>query len=343
MPKRLTIMFMLLLISLAACTSTDATPPGGDILAPLPTSNEADAPVAAQDLLTLTELIGEDPNLVFFANGLNNVGLTDDLQSGGPFTVFAPANVAFSEAGLIVSQMDPALLGDIMDNHLVDGTFSEADLMSAGSVVTRAGEPLAIGQVDDAVKVAYAPLTAEARPASNGMLYVIDTLLLPPESGPEKSMWGVLQADGRFTQFIAAIAGTKWMGTLRFGEAADAVLAPTDEAFANMPANVANFLKNDPQAMEFVISFHLLSPDGWPESADLTMADLAAMTEISTRVPVRGSGAGYGFEKLMVENTEAGLKIGGALVIEGDMDATNGSVHAIDKVLIPQVLLEDMP
>lgn len=341
MPKRLlTLLLLVLLAALAACTSTEPSLPGGDVLAPLPTDS---GQVANETLPTLTELIAIDPNLVFFANSLNTAGLMDDLQSGGPYTVFAPSNAAFTEAGILVSQMDPALLGAIMDQHVVTGAFNEAELVNAGSVAALSGESLAVAQVDGEVKVDYALLEANVQQASNGTLYTINTLLLPPETGPEKSMWGVLRDDGRFTRFIAAIEGTPFMGTLRFGEAADAVLAPTDDAFAAMPANIAALLARDPEAMAYMISFHLLAPDGWPESADFTTADIAAMSEIPTKVPVRGSGAGYGFEKLAVSSSDEGLRIGEALVVTPDMDASNGSVHAIDTVLIPRVLLEDMP
>ncbi|MCC6606401.1 MAG: fasciclin domain-containing protein [Anaerolineae bacterium] len=339
MAKRLlTLVLLVCLAALTACTSTENTAPGGDILAPLPTDSGQAA--AVENLPTLTELIASDPDLVFFANGLNTVGLTDDLQNDGPFTVFAMSNVAFSTTGIIVSQVDPALLGSIIDNHVVSGELAQADLLAAGSVVSLAGGSLPIRETEDGMQVWYAPLRGEGRPASNGMLYVIDTMLLPPESGPEMSMWGVLQADGRFTTFLSAIEGTSQMGNLRFSEAIDAVLAPTDEAFATMPADVVALLESDPFAMEFVVNFHLLSPDGWPQDADLTTADMAEMGEISTRVAVGGSGFGFGFEKLPVTTTDEGLRIGDALVITPDMDATNGSVHAIDTVLIPESLLE---
>ena len=324
-----------LLVVLVACSS-DGPAPGGDILAPLPTSDGSEI---AADLPTLTELIAQDPDLVFFASGLNSVGLTDDLQSDGPFTVFAMSNVAFSTTGLIVSQVDPALLGSIMDTHVVNGTFSEADLLAAESVVTLAGSELPIRQSENEVSVWYATLQGAGRPASNGMLYVIDTMLLPPETGPEMSMWGVLQADGRFTTFLSVIEGTVYMGMLRFAETIDAVLAPTDEAFANLPDNVRSYLANDPATMEYIMTIHLLSPDGWPQDADLTAADLVELGEISTRVGSLSSG----IKTLPVTATDEGVRIGEALIITPDMDATNGSVHAIDTVLIPQLILDDIP
>jgi uncharacterized surface protein with fasciclin (FAS1) repeats len=332
MPKRLILTILLIAFAgLGACTSAEPDS-SSDVLAPLPTIDAS--------LPSLLDLVSEDPNLVFFMNGLASIGLTDELLSGGPFTIFAPSNVAFSEAGVLVSQMDPALLGNILDNHLVDGTFSETDLVEIGSVVTLSGEPLAITQNDTGLQIAYAPLMVAARQANNGMLYVIDSLLLPPETGPEKSMLGVLQADGRFTTFLAAIEGTDLMGLLRFGHSVDAVLAPTDKAFANLPTNVVALLEDDPIAMEFVVNFHLLKPDGWPQGKDLTLADMVEIGEISTSLPIDGSGFGRGFEKIVVTETDGNVQIGGANVETGDMDATNGIVHAIDSVLIPQVILE---
>ncbi len=336
-----------LLAVLAACSSSE-TAPGGDILAPLPTNADGEDAAtqsspdggSSTSQSTLLELLSEDPDLVFFFNGVSNVGLADELQGDGPFTVFAASNVAFSRSGLIVSQMDPAVLGPVLDNHLVEGAYLQPELLASGSVATLNGNQLSVAETDGQVTVNYALLANEPVQASNGVLYVIDTLLLPPETGPEKSMWGVLEADGRFTKFLSILEGTEFMTDLRFNNGYDAILAPTDEAFANMPANVVTWLQNNPHDYEFVASFHLLSPDGWPQGTDLTVADMVREETIQTRMANAGSGFGFGFEELTVIQTETGVTIGGAQIVQGDMDATNGIVHAIDTVLIPQALME---
>lgn len=353
---RFAIFLLILLAGLLACGDPELSS-SEDILAPLPTgaegvetgansgNNTSNAGTeintngeSNSELPTLLERLSEDPDLVFFTNGLSSVGLADDLHSGGPFTVFAASNIAFS--GLIVSQMDPAVLGPILDNHLVEGVYAQADLMAAGSVVTLIGDQLPVTEAEGKLIVDYALVTGEPVQASNGVLYVIDTLLLGPETGPDKSMWGVLEADGRFTTFVSILEGTEFMTDLRFKNAYDAILAPTDEAFANMPANVVTWLQNNPEDYEFVASFHLLSPDGWPQGTDLTVADMVRQETIQTRMANAGSGFGFGFEELIVTQTETGVTVGGAQIIQGDMDATNGIVHAIDTVLIPQALME---
>ena len=365
MIKRKSLLLILLLIllgTLIACGGPDPSP-SDDILAPLPTnsdgssadsSGEANNASSASNtssdsnanaessanLPTLFELLSEDPNLIFFANGVNNVGLADELQSGGPYTVFAASNLAFTRSELIVSQMDPALLGSVLDTHVVEGAYLRADLTQAGSVTALDGYELPIREPEGMLIVDYALVANEPLQASNGVLYVIDTLLLGPETGPEKSMWGVLKADGRFTTFLAIMEGTRLMSDLRFEDNYDAILAPTDEAFANMPTNVVNWLENYPHDYEFVASYHLLSPDGWPQGEDLTVADMIELGTVQTHVSNSGSSFAFGFEELAVSQTETGVTIGDAQIIEGDMDANNGIVHAIDTVLIPQALLE---
>lgn len=361
MKKSLSTIFLLtLLFTLVACGGPEPAP-SNDVLAPLPTdsdeggdsANSTGSPsnassedsAAAQNnanLPTLLELLSEDPNLVFFFNGVSNVGLADELQSGGPFTVFAASNLAFSRSELIVSQMDPAVLGPVLDNHLAVGAYLKPELVAAGSVVTLADAQLPVVEAEGNLVVDYALVEGEPVQASNGVLYVINALLLAPETGPEKSMWGVLEEDGRFTKFISILEGTEFMTDLRFRNVYDAILAPTDEAFATMPANATRWLENHPEDYAFLASFHLLAPDGWPQGTDLTVADMVERGTIQTRMANAGSGFGFGFEELIVTQTETGVTIGAANIIEGDMDANNGIVHAIDTVLIPQALLEHM-
>lgn len=353
----LLVCLLVLWITLAACGGPEPAP-SNDVLAPLPTdsdgsgdstnntgsvSNASSEGSAAggnsANLPTLLELLSEDPNLVFFFNGVNNVGLADELQSGGPYTVFAPSNIAFTRSELVVSQMDPALLRSVLDTHVVEGAYPQTDLRAAGSVTALDGYQLPIREPEGMLIVDYALIANEPLQASNGVLYVIDTLLLGLETGPEKSMWGVLKADGRFTTFTAIMAGTRIMTDLRFENNYDAILAPTDEAFANMPANVVSYLENNQQDYEFVASYHLLSPDGWPQGEDLTVADMVELGTVQTRVANSGSGFGFGFEELAVSQTETGVTIGDAQIIEGDIDASNGIVHAIDTVLLSPALM----
>ena len=354
----LPVCLLVLWITLVACGAPEPAA-SNDILAPLPTNSDgssasdnnassannasSESSTASEsnaNLPTLLELLSEDPNLVFFFNGVSNVGLADELQGDGPFTVFAASVIAFSRSELVVSQMDPAVLGPILDNHLAVGAYLKPELVAAGSVTTLADVQLPVVETEGKLVVDYALVEGEPIQASNGVLYVINTLLLPPETGPEKSIWGVLEEDGRFTKFISILQESEYMTDLRFRGYYDAILAPTDEAFANMPANVVTWLENNPQDYAFLASFHLLSLDGWPQGVDLTVADMVEAGTIQTRMANRGSGFGFGYEELIVTQTETGVTIGDANIVEGDIDANNGIIHAIDTVLIQQALME---
>ncbi len=334
----LTVLLLVLSAALVACAGPEPAP-SDDILAPLPTTaggggngvTEADA-----TLPTLFDLLSADPNLIFFTNGLSSVGLADEMQSGGPFTVFAASNLAFTRSELVVSQMDPAVLGAVLDTHVVEGAYARADLTAAGSVTALNGHELPVQEPEGTLIVDYALVANEPLQASNGVLYVIDTLLLAPETGPEKSIWGVLQADGRFSTFLSILEGSIFMTDLRFRDNFDAVLAPTDEAFANMPGAVADYLESHPHDYEIILLYHLLTPDGWPQGVDLTVADMVEMESVQTRI---GS-FGQGFEALTVVQSDSGVTINDAQIVQGDIDATNGVVHAIDTVLLPPSLLE---
>ena len=117
--------------------------------------------------------------------------------------------------------------------------------------------------------------------------------------------------------------------------------APTDDAFDNMPATLANWLKENPSNLDLIAAFHIINPEGWPQDADLTTDELIKLELVQSRVLLSPGDSDR--EYLIVSQSEAGLKIGEALIIDGNIDASNGIIHAIDTVLIPQIILEEIP
>jgi uncharacterized surface protein with fasciclin (FAS1) repeats len=114
-------------------------------------------------------------------------GLVETLQSEGPFTVFAPTNDAFAAlpAGLVDKLLLPEnkdLLVKILTYHVVSGTVLAADV-TAGDVPTVEGQNITI-TTDMGVKVNGATVTATDIIASNGVIHVIDAVILPPDVDP---------------------------------------------------------------------------------------------------------------------------------------------------------------
>ncbi len=114
-------------------------------------------------------------------------GLVETLQGEGPFTVFAPTNEAFAAlpAGLVDKLLLPEnkdLLVKILTYHVVSGTVLAADV-TAGDVPTVEGQNITI-TTDMGVKVNGATVTATDIIASNGVIHVIDAVILPPDVDP---------------------------------------------------------------------------------------------------------------------------------------------------------------
>lgn len=110
-----------------------------------------------------------------------NAGLTDVLSGEGPFTVFAPTNDAFMAlppetlAGLA---NDPAALQAVLTYHVVPGKIMAADLMDDAVVTTVNGSDITV-DLDTGVKINNANVIAADLEAGNGVVHVIDTVLVP--------------------------------------------------------------------------------------------------------------------------------------------------------------------
>ncbi len=118
------------------------------------------------------------------AAALTAAGLVDTLKSEGPFTVFAPTDEAFAKlpAGTVESLLKPEnkdQLTAILTYHVVAGKVMAADVVKLTSAATVNGADVAISVADGAVSVNDATVTATDIAASNGVIHVIDSVLIP--------------------------------------------------------------------------------------------------------------------------------------------------------------------
>lgn len=120
------------------------------------------------------------------AAALEAADLVTTLKGEGPFTVFAPTDAAF--AGLPAGTVDELLkpenkqqLIDILTYHVVPGTVNAADVIGLDEAPTVNGKMIDVQVDGSAVKVNEANVTATDVAASNGVIHVIDQVLLPPE------------------------------------------------------------------------------------------------------------------------------------------------------------------
>jgi uncharacterized surface protein with fasciclin (FAS1) repeats len=116
------------------------------------------------------------------AAALQAAGLVDTLKGDGPFTVFAPTDEAFAKlpAGTLEALLaDPAKLQAVLTYHVVPGRVTAADVATLSSAATVQAAPIAI-DTSMGVRVNDAHVTQADVMTSNGVIHVIDTVLLPP-------------------------------------------------------------------------------------------------------------------------------------------------------------------
>ena len=120
------------------------------------------------------------------AAALTAAGLVDTLKGAGPFTVFAPTDDAFAKlpAGTVENLLKPEnkqQLTDILTYHVVSGKVMAADVASMDEAKSVNGKMIDVEAAGGSVKVNGATVTTADVAASNGVIHVIDTVILPPE------------------------------------------------------------------------------------------------------------------------------------------------------------------
>lgn len=120
------------------------------------------------------------------AAALEAADLVSTLKGEGPFTVFAPTDAAFAKlpAGTVETLLKPEnkqQLVDILTYHVVPGKILAADVVGLDEAKTVNGKMIDVVVAGDAVKVNQANVTATDIAASNGVIHVIDQVILPPE------------------------------------------------------------------------------------------------------------------------------------------------------------------
>ncbi len=132
---------------------------------------------------TIVDVAAGNPAFSTLVDAVKAADLVDTLSSAGPFTVFAPTNDAFAKIPadqLAAILADKALLTKILTYHVVAGQVMAADVTSLASATTVEGEPITITTDMGGVKINDANVTATDVEASNGVIHVIDTVILPP-------------------------------------------------------------------------------------------------------------------------------------------------------------------
>jgi uncharacterized surface protein with fasciclin (FAS1) repeats len=150
-------------------------------LAPLVVAGCATAPAPAPG--TIADTVARTPQLSTLNRLINDAGLADTLRGTGPFTAFAPTDEAFkSVPAKTLADLggDKELLKAVLTYHVVPGRLTAAQVRN-GTAKTVNGAELALAKSGDTVTVEDAVVTQADIAASNGVVHVIDRVLVPPK------------------------------------------------------------------------------------------------------------------------------------------------------------------
>ena len=254
------------------------------------------------------------------ASLLQKAGLVDTLATGGPFTVFAPTDAAFAKvpkATLDALAADPAKLKAVLLYHVVPGRVTAADVVKLTSAKTAEGRSLGIKVVNGSVFVDGAQVTTPDVEATNGVIHVIDSVLIPKEATAPKTIVQTAVAAGSFKTLASLLKKAGLVGTLQ-GKGPFTVFAPTDAAFAKLPKATLAALAKNKAKLRSVLLYHVVKGN---VSAAKVVTLRSAKTLNGKAVSIRVNGGN--------------VLVGGARVTTADVKASNGVIHVVNKVLIP--------
>ena len=249
-------------------------------------------------------------------------GLEGTLSSDGPFTLFAPTDEAFSVVPADVLETllaDPTgQLTQILLNHVVSGTAMSTDLADGMMITTLQGTEVLVSINDGVVMIGNAMVVAADIAADNGVVHVIDAILMPEM--PTNTVFDIVANSDVHNTLEVAIMAAGLAETLS-SEGPFTVFAPTDDAFSLVPADVIETLLADPAGMlTQILLNHVV--------AGTTMStDLADGMMITT---LQGT-------EVLVSINDGVVMIGNAMVVAADISADNGVVHVIDAILMPEM------
>ena len=254
---------------------------------------------------------------------LKAAGLVETLKGKGPFTVFAPTDEAFAKLpkGTVESLLKPENKGKltaILTYHVAAGRLAAGDVVKLSKATTLNGQQVSIRLQSGGVRLDNAKVVKTDIFCSNGVIHVIDAVMIPrtADQGAPKDIVDTAVAAGSFKTLAAALEAAGLVETLK-GKGPFTVFAPTDEAFAKLPkGTVAGLLKpTNKDKLTAVLTYHVA----------------AGRTEIGRQrlKSLQGS-------PLDVTSGDS-LVVNGAKVITPNIAASNGVIHVIDRVLLPEL------
>lgn len=303
-------------LALAGCGDDDDAAPTAPPPPPAPDAGTTPPPPAGS---SIADIATRTPGFTMLVAAADRAGLVGVLDSPGSYTVFAPTDEAFEASGITmdaIAAMPSADLARILTYHAI-GAEVPSSAAVPGPADTLAGFSVIIGTDDgvtinggNAVRGGANVVTADIE-ADNGVIHVIDRVLLPPTVADLARYAGLGALSG-------AVEAAN-LGEALAGEGPFTVFAPTDEAFARLPAGTLEALLKDKDKLKSILTYHVVA-------GDLKAASVLGGAQLKT---LQG-------QTLQARSAEGQVNINQARLLKADIDCSNGVIHVIDTVLLPE-------
>ena len=264
---------------------------------------------------TILELAAEDGRFIVLSSYIITADLFETLSGIGPFTVFAPTDAAFSKlpSGTMEALLaDVPKLTDILKYHVVAGKVMAADVVKLNFATTLAGLSVSVRVENGKVYINDSQVTITDIVGSNGVIHVIDTVLLP------QTIVELLDKSKNFNKLVGEVKAAGLFETLS-GTGPFTVFAPKDAAFSKLYDRLqqSDLIMDTDDSLQ-LLKYHVV--DDEVTAADVVKLNFATtLADLSVSVRVVN-------EKVYINDSQVTIT---------DIVGSNGVIHVIDEALVP--------
>ena len=299
-------------------------------LSPVPANAQRER-VSSSKESNLVETLAESGRFTTLLSAIEAAGLSSTLEDSEALTLFAPSDRAFRrlpEETLEALLEEPAALAALLNYHIVPGNLRSSDLEDGALATLLSGSALEIDTIRYwrhyiAIEVNDVSVRRKDIAASNGVIHEIDAVL-DPDFAPSPSLAEIIGAP-EFSSFAALISQAGLDRILDLDYREFTVFAPTNAAFEEIPEADLEALINDRRALRKALLNHIVLR---PTTSD----DLLSQDSIRTA-------ARLSLLVLSTDSVPPVFSVGSATLTQTDVQASNGLLHAIDAVLLPEIPL----
>jgi uncharacterized surface protein with fasciclin (FAS1) repeats len=282
----------------------------------------------------IADIVVEGAEFSLLENALKKAELVATFQGAGTFTVFAPTDDAFRSVGIDQAFIDAnskEVLGAVLKYHVLSNKLVSSAIATADNTqVTTLGGNAFVTKNAAGVSINGAKVTKADVEASNGVIHVIDRLILPPAIDIVAS----LQANTNYSLLVEAVVKADLVNTLK-GAGPFTVFAPTNAAFEalgapyNTAAGIRGLNATQTAALKDILLYHVVAARVFSTNLKAGAVGTALANKnvtIALDNGVKVTGVAAGNTANVVTNPASRFNI----------KATNGVIHTIDRVLLPQ-------